>query len=175
MDQPEHLNAAMKLLTANQSSLYAYILSLLASTEQTHDVLQETNLVIWRKAREAASVNEFGPWSRRVALFQVMAYRKKIGRDRLVFDDDNLQLLAEQPHAANPDMESEQEALHACMGIISPRDRELLDRRYRDGMKLQEIADRTGTTVGTIAQTLYRVRHALLECIRRRLGAEASP
>lgn len=40
------------LLTANQTSLYACVLSLLPDRAAARDVLQDTNLTLWHKAAD---------------------------------------------------------------------------------------------------------------------------
>ena len=75
--------------------MFAYILSLLGNRTQAEDVMQETNAVLWRKAHEFKLGTNFGAWMLRVAYFQVMAHRRKITRDRLVFDDDFLADIAD--------------------------------------------------------------------------------
>ena len=40
----------IQLLTSNQSRLFAYTLSMLGDRQQAHDVMQETNMILWRKA-----------------------------------------------------------------------------------------------------------------------------
>lgn len=42
----------VRLLTGNQRKLYAFILSLLRRPADADDVLQETNMVMWRKCAE---------------------------------------------------------------------------------------------------------------------------
>ena len=68
--------------------MFAYIFSLLGNRTQAEDVMQETNAILWRKAHEFKLGTNFGAWMLRVAYFQVMAHRRKITRDRHVFDDD---------------------------------------------------------------------------------------
>ena len=63
---------------------------MLGDVDQANEVLQETNLVLWRKSDEFQSGSDFKAWSFRVAHFQVMAFRQRQIRDRLVFDDVQL-------------------------------------------------------------------------------------
>ena len=74
--------------------MFAYIFSLLGNRTQAEDVMQETNAILWRKAHEFKLGTNFGAWMLRVAYFQVMAHRRRLTRDRLVFDDDFLQGIA---------------------------------------------------------------------------------
>ena len=63
----------VRLLIEAQGSLYAFILTLLANADTAKDVLQETNLVLWRKNEEFEAGTHFFAWARRIAEFQVMA------------------------------------------------------------------------------------------------------
>ncbi len=64
-------------LTGSQRKLYAFILSLVRHPADADDILQETNLVLWRKAGEFEAGTSFEAWSFRVAHFQVMDHRKR--------------------------------------------------------------------------------------------------
>ena len=83
------------LLTNSQSRLYAYILSLTGDREQAQEVLQETNLVLWEKVATFEIGSNFIAWSFRTAYYQVLAQRKRISRNRIVFDDELIGGLAE--------------------------------------------------------------------------------
>ena len=84
-------------LTSWQSRLYGYLVTLLGGVHDAHDVLQETNLVLWQKIPEFEQGSVFGAWARRCAYFQARALLRHKKRDRHVFDDDLLDVLAEEP------------------------------------------------------------------------------
>src|SRR4051812_13542352 len=84
------LGAVVQHITACQAALYAYVCSLLGTSAGAADVLQEANLVLWEKAMEYDPERPFLPWARRIAHFQVLAYRKRQSREKLLFDDDLL-------------------------------------------------------------------------------------
>lgn len=48
----KNTEAFVQLMTAHQGRLYGYILSLLGDVDQANDVLQESNVVLWRNAAE---------------------------------------------------------------------------------------------------------------------------
>lgn len=52
-------NQYLAYVTGCQSALYAFICSLLGNSESARDVLQETNLVLWKKAAEFDPLREF--------------------------------------------------------------------------------------------------------------------
>ena len=71
-------------VAAIQNRLHAYILSLLADPVGAQDVLQETNLVLIRKADDFQSDASFESWAFSTARFQVLAHLRDQKRDRLV-------------------------------------------------------------------------------------------
>ena len=81
---PGHTPAFVGHLTGCQSLLYGFICALLGGAEGAGDVLQETNIVLWNKAHEYDPARPFLPWAYTFARFQVMAWRKKQSRSRLV-------------------------------------------------------------------------------------------
>jgi DNA-directed RNA polymerase specialized sigma24 family protein len=74
-------------LVGLQTRLYAYILTLLADAAAAEDVLQETNLVLYCKAKEFTEGTCFDAWAFRTARNQCLAFWTLRGRDRLVLDD----------------------------------------------------------------------------------------
>ncbi|MCH9001552.1 MAG: hypothetical protein IIC02_03175, partial [Planctomycetes bacterium] len=69
-------------LTANQSRLLAYVLTLLPDYEAAQDVAQNTNVVLWRKADTFREGTQFMTWACQVARLEVLAYFRDQGRDR---------------------------------------------------------------------------------------------
>ena len=53
-------------------------------------------MVLWRDASRFQPGTDFRAWAYRVAYYQVLAQRRKHGRDRLRFDESLLTILAEQ-------------------------------------------------------------------------------
>ena len=156
-------------ITACQSRLYAYIFTLTGDREQARDMLQETNLVMWRKAEALEPGTNFIAWAFTIARYQVMAYRQKIARDRLVFDDEVLADMADIFSDGDP-FEGRQGALGQCIEKLTPSHRNLLRIRYTDGVSVKDMADRLNKSANAIAKTLHRTRIALMECIERRVS-----
>jgi RNA polymerase sigma-70 factor (ECF subfamily) len=162
----------MQLLTGTQSRLYAYICSLMGAAVGARDVLQETNLVLWDKAQEYDPARPFLPWAYRIAFLQVRAYRKKCARSRLVFDDQLVSELAEDFVRRDMDHDRRLEALEDCVGKLPGPRRQILDRRYRHGESVDQIARRLRKAPNVVAASLYRLRKSLQECIESKLASE---
>lgn len=153
-----------------QRRLYAFILTLAPRRSEADDVLQETNVVLWAKRSEFTPGTNFWAWASRIAYLQVLALRKRQGRDRHQFDDLLIQELAA---AAPDDFEARQQAMDQCLETLRPVDRELLDLRYRQNLQAPEIAALQSRSVNAVYQVLFRVRANLLRCIEQRLEREA--
>lgn len=160
-------------LISCQTHVYTYILSLLGDRDLADEVLQETNLVLWRKADEFEPGTEFGAWACTIARFQVLAQRQKLARDHLVFDDDVLDLVAERAAERLADMPARQRALRRCLSTLSEDQRKMLLARYAENGSVARIAEELGRSAPSVSQTLYRVRQLLVQCIERRLAEEA--
>ena len=167
--------AFIRNLTGCQNRLYAYVLSLIPDPEAAREVAQNANVSIWKNAANFDPDTDFGAWACTMAYFAVLAYRRDRRRERLVFDDDVMESLAETAGRRGDDEGPQIEALEQCMGQLSPSHHDLLSRRYGDGLSIQEIAQRRGCSAGGLATRLYRIRKVLLDCIQGKLVAGESP
>ncbi len=160
------------LLTSNQTRLRAYVFSLTADREMAMEVLQSTNLVIWRRAEEFQPGTNFIAWAFKIARLQVLAHRNRSARNRVVFSEELITEIAgvasEEPMLANRD--DTQAALAECLETIPEERRALLWLRYRDNLSIGEVAAKAGRSVGATKQLMHRLRVALMRCVERRLA-----
>ncbi len=154
-------------LVAIQKGLYAYILTLVPWPEEASDVLQQTNLVMWRDAARFQLGTDFRAWAYRVAYFQVLRQRRKAGRERLRFDDTLLRDLADNMQRAPAEAEEEALLLQDCLRKLPQIDRELICRRYDAGVSVKALAAQLQLPPNTVAVRLHRIRRALLECVQQ--------
>lgn len=164
-------------LTACQDRLYALIRSLMLDADAARDVLQETNLVLWRKSEEFEPGDDpavnFGAWACRVARFQVMAWARDRGRERMVFDEALLGALAESAQRQYGDSHDQRRALRKCLGKLNPEQRQLIQLRY-EGTTVKALAQSLGKRANHVAQMLFRIRAALADCIESTLEGRGS-
>ena len=166
-----HTREFVQLLTGSQNRLYAYICSLTARAASARDILQETNIVLWDKARDYDPARPFLPWAYRIAYLQVLAYRKSCARSRLVFDEQLVSEMAEELIGRDEDYDRRLEVLGHCMDRLPARKRELLDRRYLHNETVHQIAQGLRKAPNVVSACLYRIRRALLECIESSLAS----
>ena len=156
------------LIARHQPEIHRYILSLLPDRMLADDVAQETNLVLWRKAAEYDPAQPFLPWAFTIALYQVKAARRDAGRDRHVFDDSLVELLAaECREDSSGDLDR---ALEKCLQELPERQRELILARYAPGSSVQDLAAARKQTPTALSLALMRIRKALETCIERKLA-----
>jgi RNA polymerase sigma-70 factor (ECF subfamily) len=136
------------------------------------EILQEVNLYLWEHQKEFELGTDFFAWASRVSYFHVLSYRKKTGRDRLVFGETLLEQLATDQTGISNRSESLARGLEECMARLEPRDRDLLVGRYTSRRSIAEIAVELGKTERAIYKSLGKLRQRLLACVRIKLHAE---
>jgi RNA polymerase sigma-70 factor (ECF subfamily) len=159
-------------LTGVQSRLYAYILALVPDANRAHEILQNTNMTIWRKSGEFQPGTNFGAWACQIAYFEILADRKRRSLDRHVFDDTLLTDVAVQATAITHNAEAKLRMLNDCIQKLAPSYRELISQRYGPRGSVRRIADQLGKSIAAVSQTLYRIRRVLGDCIEDALAKE---
>jgi RNA polymerase sigma-70 factor, ECF subfamily len=163
--------AFVQLLTAEQLKLLHYIAKLLGNPNEAHNILQETNLVLWRKAAEFRLGTNFSAWAHNVAYWQVRAFVRDRHRDRLVFSEELIEQLTSRDERSGVDADM-RVALRHCLSQTSGPNLELLRQRYEAGLSIQALADRQGKKTSAVKVNLLRIRRALLKCIQAKLSPE---
>jgi RNA polymerase sigma-70 factor (ECF subfamily) len=161
-------------LTANQPALQAFIAAMMPGHSSTDDVLQKTNLTLWRKREDYQSGTNFRAWAFECAKWTMRAHLKEEKRRSWLLVDDELTLaitarMAERmPHRPN----AAQSALRHCLDRLRPADRDLVISHYEDGVPLGVYAKTRGRSTGGLKVTLFRLRAILRRCVIDRLSME---
>lgn len=161
------------LIAQHQSRLRGFLRSLLAGHDDVDDLLQEVNVVLWKKASDYQLGTDFWAWASQVARFKVMERLRSYSRDRLVFDESFVEEMATAAIERSSNVDDQRVALRACLERLPTAQRVLLDRRYSQCLTVATIADEMSRPEGSIRQTLYRIRGLLLECISSRMETQA--
>jgi RNA polymerase sigma-70 factor, ECF subfamily len=172
--RPDKNKAFLRLFLQNERRLYAYVLTLLPHRADADDVLQEASLVMWDKFDPDRPPDDFTAWGCRIAYFKVLDFYKKGHRGKVRFSQALLERVAETAveHSATLQLDARRDALAGCIEKLSPRDRDLLARRYTPGATTQSTSQEVGRSVEAVYKALARVRHALFECAQRSLARE---
>ena len=158
-------------ITTSQKALFAYISTLLGSAGDVDDVLQEVNLVLWRRGHEFDGRGQFLTWACHIAYLQVLAHCKRLRREKHAYFDEGVLAdlsgcVAEQVGR----IDARLEALHKCLAKLPPSQRRLILRRYEAGGSVQKLASELDRPANSVSVTLHRIRKLLSDCIARTLG-----
>ncbi|QDT30129.1 ECF RNA polymerase sigma factor SigR [Gimesia panareensis] len=163
----------ISLFTRHQRRIYLYILSMIPHPLEAEEILQNTNLVIWKKSQQFEVGTNFFAWACQIAHYEILKYRKKRGRDKHQFSDEFVSQVAEAVKENQDLFELRRNALTFCLAKLRKKDRELIQRRYQGNNQGKDLADDLGRPVNSVYQSLGRVRRTLFECINRYIAAES--
>lgn len=161
------------LLTRHEAALRRFARTLLPEWGDVDEVMQRSALAAWRKFGQFDPATDFLKWALVIARYEALAYRRAMGRDRLVFSDAFLEKLAEEAEAETEVARREERALEHCLKKLSPERRELVLKAYADGTDQRDVAAAIGKTPAAFYMLLARIRRDLGDCIERTLKQEA--
>jgi RNA polymerase sigma-70 factor, ECF subfamily len=164
----------VELMTQHQGRLYGYILSLSGDPDAANDVLQEANIVLWKQWTQFEPGSNFKAWAFRIAHFQFMAYRQRQIRDKVLFSDDLLSVLASEVREIDERHEERALALERCLERMPARSREAIRLRYADELNVSDMAEKLHRNPNAIYQILFRARQWLIECVQKDAAVETT-
>ncbi len=161
-------------LAGAQSTLHAFLISMLPGQPDVEDILQRTNVVLWKKRADYDPERPFDSWALAVAYWEARAWMTERKRGNwLVIDDDLAQSLigqfVEEPKSLpNADVE----ALQTCLSRLRDPDRLLVLSHHQHEKSLRECGKIFKRTPESLKVSLVRIRAALRRCITSELALE---
>lgn len=165
-----HQQQVLQLFVRHQGRIKGFIVSLMADFVATEDVLQETFLVVQRKAGEFEAGSNFIAWAFQIARFQVMKALAQQRRAADRFSDEVLEALVASAPVVESMNDSQLAALPGCMKKLAPQARRVVDLFYEHEHKPQEIARILSWTPAAVSVALSRARGFLRRCIEEQLA-----
>lgn len=159
----------VRLLSAHEGKVRAFVTSLLPNWDGVDEVMQEASLVMWRKFDQFdpdRPDSKFIDWAFMIARYEVLKYRRKRATDRLVFSEDVYELLASEAEEVAAGQSVRQRALQGCLTQLEPAQRNLLQAAYADGISIKDAAAQVGRSPTGLYKALARIREKLHRCIR---------
>ena len=163
----------MRLLMRHEPALRAFARSLLPGWDLVDEVIQEASLTLWHKFDQLEDEAGFLPWAKVIVRFKCLSAIQRLGRDRLVFSEGVLEMLADE--AAGIDTEeraAEMKALRHCLDTFSTPHQELLLAPYSSGARVKAIAEQSGKSANALYKLLGRLREKLSECVHQSIARE---
>ena len=135
------------------------------------DVLQQANLILWKKFDSYDPQGNFHAWACRIAYLEILQQRRT-NRRLQTFSEEALSLIADKAMSHSSDFGHRQHALEECLEKLGSQDRELIEQRYYFRRTPKEIASVKTRSVYSIYRALCRVHRALYECVQSRIARE---
>jgi len=154
-----------------QRRLYTYILMLVGDPLAAHDILQDTNLVLWEKFGEFQRGTNFFAFAREIARYRVLRYRQIHTRGLVLIEPELLNSLVDRVNDSEASSDHAfDNALKDCLAKLNDSDHHLIRQRYAPGFSVKEFAQQSGRSENAVSQSLKRIRQALRTCIERTLS-----
>jgi RNA polymerase sigma-70 factor (ECF subfamily) len=156
-----------RLALTHHARLRAWVAGRLDRADDIAEVVQETFLGALRSLPQVDPERPFGAWLHGICRNQLNRFllRRSDRRSRQQALVD--QVLAEQVADDEADV-SRIDALRRCLEQLGTEQRALLNARYHDGIAVQDLASRSGTSPNGISMRLLRLKEALARCIGQR-------
>ncbi len=153
----------------HQAWLRTTLQARLGCAHEVEEVMQEVAIAAATQSAKQQPVERVAPWLYRVALRQMILFRRKAGRRKRLIE--NAARLSPETDSHSRTREpldwlislERQKEVQSAMSQMSERDRQLLMLKYVDGLSYGEIAQRIGVTASSVQSRLHRARALLRE------------
>ncbi len=157
-----------------QPSVFAFISSAITNFADAEDVLQQVAASSVRKFSEYDASRPFLNWSIGVARLEILRHLRDKATDRHQFVAEAIEHIAQAFETLAPELEARGGALSECMKHVEGRQRDVLTRRYSEGLSMAAIAQSLGLTSGNVSVILHRTIRKLRECIDGKMSADGA-
>jgi RNA polymerase sigma-70 factor (ECF subfamily) len=142
----------LRLFASHEQAVRAFVRRLVPQWTDADDVMQDVSVVLWEKFPALPESQDFRVWAFGVARYEVLAWLRDKGRDRLVLTEDVVLEIAEESVMDEPKLERQREALELSMSKVQPVQRELLMQAYQPDFCIQEVARSSGRSLAGFYQ-----------------------
>jgi RNA polymerase sigma-70 factor (ECF subfamily) len=134
------------------------------------DIFQQVVLAALEDREQFKDSDHLLAWAVRAARHRAIDLSRR--RKMITLPDEVLDLLeAQWANPAPGSWPDRSEALHRCVSRLGTHARDLLQKKYADGMTVTAIAVQLRRTPDALYQTLSRIHRSLRDCVARELGA----
>jgi RNA polymerase sigma-70 factor (ECF subfamily) len=164
----------VQLFARNERHLRGFVRSMGLGWNEVDDVIQTTSLVMWRKWDQFDPDSDYMAWARVIARFEVLKARRNFARDRHVFRDDLMEMLADGAEGTFDISTADRyrEALSRCLQKLPEKSRDLISSAYHGNQTIRELAMDQGKSATAMYKVLDRIRKKLQVCIEDSLATD---
>lgn len=166
----------LRLFVKHEEALRSYARVLLPTWESVDEVMQESSVIMWKKLAQIDASESFLPWAKVIVRFEAMRLRRDHARDRHVFGDTVIEMLAlEAAEVPEDRWQRERELLQHCLQELVPHHRELVLAPYAGEGRVTRLSGETGRTINSLYKLLGRLREKLALCVEDKMTHGITP
>jgi RNA polymerase sigma-70 factor (ECF subfamily) len=162
----------VRLWTRHQAEVERYVFLMVPRAADAAEVLQEVSVRLWQKWENYDNARPFVPWAIRFAWLEVLKWRQRQARERLIFSESLLQQINTVHNEEAPLMEARRQALTACVDKLNVQEKKWVNLRYGRHGAVKEEAEAAGVSLHKVYYALEKIRTRLLDCVGRTLKQE---
>lgn len=160
-----HTTEVQGLFIKYQPVVRGYVLSMTPDFAMADDVMQETFLVVSRKAASFVIGTSFPAWVKTIARFKTLEAIRASGRQHEHLSEAVIDAISAESLDFPADVDRRLGLLAECIEQLAPQAKRSILFRYRNDHRPPEIASRMGCTIQSVNVTLSRARAFLRECV----------
>ena len=166
----------VRLFARHEMALRNYARLILPDWGAVDDVLQDASITMWESRQRLRDVSGFLPWGKVIVRHKCFNAIAKMRRDRLVLDQDVLELIAreEEAEADSEDLIRIQHSLAECLGELTAERRELVLAPYCGAGAVKKLAEQGHKTPNALYKIIGRLRAKLSRCVEAKMRLELS-
>ena len=160
----------IEVYTKHERKIRLYIKRLVYHVDDAEDIMQATAMIIWKKFDQYNPEYPFISWAYKIAYNEIRNYYRKQEKKRNFFADAVLEQLAATQEKNSAHLEDLREQLKGCVAKLNDKERELIEYRYCEDGRINDLAEKTGMKANSISKTLQRIRRKLYVCVNNAQG-----
>lgn len=162
-----------KWLLGKQTQITAYVRVIVHDMQTAEDIFQEVCVSAIQVSADFDSEEGSIRWAMKVGRNKAIDYLRRTRKEVVVLSPELLDKLSNEwiGRSHDPQWQDRQHSLYKnlehCIGKLTKRTRSLLDMRYREGKKPNEIAVLLNQKVVAIYKTFTRANTSLKSCMEK--------
>jgi len=158
-----------EVYTENYAAVHGYLRARILRSHDTEDLCQEVFLRTFRLLKRYNGSTPIKYWVLGIARNVLREFVRKVRRRKEVAWAELCLDLEETIETENP-YEDILPLLPVCTLQLTEAARDALNLRYMVGLKLQDIAEKMGRSLGAVKVLMHRARQILRRCIQKNIG-----
>jgi len=160
----------VSLLVSERLKLLGYIQSIVRRADVAEDVFQDVCVLAVQKRSGIQNEAHLLNWLRTAARLRSINVLRKRQERNVSLDDGVIDLLEDEWGKHDRDDGAWMiEAIRHCLSELKPAARDLVDKRYVEGLKYPEISKMLKRPITSLYVTFGRIHAALADCMSKQL------